>query len=54
VIATLRFTRSRRPRVSKIVADLRGYLEGNLDRMDYPAYRTRGLAAVPSRARTST
>jgi hypothetical protein len=43
VIATLRFTRSRRPRVSKIVADLRGYLEGNLDRMDYPAYRTRGL-----------
>jgi hypothetical protein len=43
VIVTLRFTRSRRARVSKLVDDLRGYLEGNLDRMDYPAYRARGL-----------
>lgn len=43
VIQALRFTRSRRARVKKLVDQLRGYLESNLDRMDYPAYRARGL-----------
>lgn len=43
VIETLRFTRSRRVRVKELVEKLRGYLTDNLDRIDYPAYRARGL-----------
>lgn len=43
VIETLRFTRSRRAKVKELVDKLRGYLTDNLDRMDYPAYRARGL-----------
>lgn len=43
VIQVLRFTRSRREKVKELVDKLRGYLEDNLDRMDYPAYRARGL-----------
>lgn len=43
VIETLRFTRSRRAKVKELVDKLRGYLDDNLDRVDYPAYRARGL-----------
>jgi len=43
VIQMLRFTRSRRAKVKKLIDNLRGYLDANLDRMDYPAYRARGL-----------
>jgi Uncharacterised protein family (UPF0236) len=43
VIETLRFTRSRRAKIKELVDRLRGYLTDNLDRMDYPAYRARGL-----------
>jgi hypothetical protein len=43
VIQTLRFTRSRREKVQELVDKLHGYLTDNLDRMDYPAYRARGL-----------
>ncbi len=43
VIQTLRFTRSRRAKVKELIDKLRGYLDANLDRMDYPAYRAQGL-----------
>ena len=43
VIQMLRFTRSRRAKVKELIDKLRGYLHDNLDRMDYPAYRARGL-----------
>lgn len=43
VMEALRFVKPRRKQVRKLVDDLRGYLENNLDRMDYPAYRARGL-----------
>ena len=43
VIEALRFATSPRTTVTKLVTELRGYLENNLDRMDYPAYRARGL-----------
>lgn len=43
VIETLRFTRPRRKKVKELVDRLRGYLTDNLDRMDYPSYRARGL-----------
>ena len=43
VVEMLRFTRSRREKVKELIDRLRGYLHDNLDRMDYPAYRARGL-----------
>lgn len=43
VIHALRFLRPGRAETSKLVAELGTYLTNNLDRMDYPAYRARGL-----------
>jgi hypothetical protein len=43
VIEALRFLRPSRAETRKLVDDLSAYLTNNLDRMDYPAYRGRGL-----------
>lgn len=43
VIRALRFLRPKRAETRKLVDDLGTYLTNNLDRMDYPAYRARGL-----------
>lgn len=43
VIRALRFLRPSRKQAQEKVAELGGYLSSNLDRMDYPAYRSQGL-----------
>ncbi len=43
VIEALRFVRPSRAETRKLVDSLAGYLDNNQDRMDYPAYRMRGL-----------
>jgi len=43
VIEALRFPKPSRRDVADKVAELEGYLRSNLDRMDYPAYRAKGL-----------
>jgi hypothetical protein len=43
VIAALRFVRPRCKAAQQLVAELTEYLSNNLDRMDYPAYRSMGL-----------
>ena len=43
VIEALKFLRPTRPETKVLVEKLAGYLDNNLDRMDYPAYRARGL-----------
>jgi hypothetical protein len=43
VIEALRFLQSTRTETRELVRLLATYLDGNLDRMDYPAYRARGL-----------
>ena len=43
VIQALRFLRPSRAEARKLVAELGTYLSNNLDRMDYPTYRARGL-----------
>ena len=43
VIRTLNELTKARGQVRKAITDLAGYLSGNLDRMDYPAYRAQGL-----------
>ena len=43
VINALRFLRTTRKEAQEKVAELRQYLASNIDRMDYPAYRARGL-----------
>jgi len=52
VIDALRFLDTSGAEVQKKLDDLKGYLRNNLDRMNYPAYRARGLrissAAVES------
>ncbi|MBW2736480.1 MAG: ISKra4 family transposase [Deltaproteobacteria bacterium] len=52
VIEALSFLAPRRAQTRKLIADLKGYLDNNRDRMKYPEYRRRGLrissAAVES------
>ncbi len=52
VIESLRFLKSRNKQAGEMIEALRTYFENNKDRMDYPAYRARGLrvssAAVES------
>ena len=52
VIEALRFLKPRQKQTAELVEALRKYFENNADRMDYPAYRARGLrvssAAVES------
>lgn len=43
VIEALRFLRPSGKEAGQRVAELEGYLRSNLDRMDYPAYRAKGL-----------
>jgi hypothetical protein len=43
VITALRFLRPGRRETRKLVTQLAQFLENNLDRMDYPTYRARGL-----------
>lgn len=43
VITALGFLRPRRAETKKLVTDLAGWLTRNLNRMDYPTYRARGL-----------
>ena len=43
VIEALRFLKPARAETRKIVDELTGYFENNIDRMDYPAYRAKGL-----------
>jgi hypothetical protein len=43
VIQSLRFLRPSRAETRKLVDELGTYLTNNLDRMDYPSYRARGL-----------
>ncbi|HEY3354372.1 MAG TPA: ISKra4 family transposase [Polyangia bacterium] len=43
VISALRFLRPGRRETRKLVAELAQFLDNNLDRMDYPTYRARGL-----------
>ncbi len=43
VIEALKFLKPTRPEAKALVERLAGYLDNNRDRMDYPAYRARGL-----------
>jgi len=43
VIEALKFLKPTRPESKALVEKLAGYLDNNRDRMDYPAYRARGL-----------
>jgi len=52
VLQALKFLKPRGEQTRKLIADLKGYLKNNRDRMHYPAYKARGLrissAAVES------
>ncbi len=43
VIESLRFYKPESEKVKEKIEELKGYLENNLDRMNYPEYRARGL-----------
>lgn len=48
VLQALRFLKTQRRETQELIDKLRGYLQDNLDRMDYPAYRRRGLRVSSS------
>jgi len=48
VLHALRFLKAQRRETRELIDKLRGYLQDNLDRMDYPEYRRRGLRVSSS------
>jgi hypothetical protein len=48
VLHALRFLKAERRETRELIDKLRGYLQDNLDRMDYPEYRRRGLRVSSS------